>query len=245
MTLTQRLLVPGLVIGALARIWLLPVPGSPDMGSWKIWTFVGASDPTGLYGVGGSPPERRLLVWGAEKGTTEYPPLALYQMSAVGWIYKHIDPRYADSPALNALVKTPACSPRSRSFKSDLPRIAVAATGSRSASRIRRRSSTAPASILAQMAVPAALRRAPSPEARAGRRFAAPVLTKAQGPRGPPLRSRPGFGERRQARNAWRRGRRIAALAILLLIVTRGAVPNMPRRSTPVAHDAVRNVPSG
>lgn len=107
LSLGRRLLIPALVAGALLRAWALPTPGSPDVGSWKIWTFVGATDATGLYGVGGSPPERRLLKWRGMEGTTEYPPLALYELAAVGRIYRAIDPRYDDTPTLNVLVKLP------------------------------------------------------------------------------------------------------------------------------------------
>jgi hypothetical protein len=100
-------LVIGLLAGAALRISLLPVPGSPDVGSWKIWAYEGRRDPTTLYGVGGSPPERRLLEWNGGKGTTEYPPAALYQMGAAGRVYAAIDPAFRDSPTLTVLIKTP------------------------------------------------------------------------------------------------------------------------------------------
>jgi len=88
-------------------VWLLPGPGSPDVTSWKVWTFVGSSDPAGLYGVGGSPPERRVLDWHGTLASTEYPPLALYEMAAVGWIYRNLNPAYPDSTTLTMLVKAP------------------------------------------------------------------------------------------------------------------------------------------
>jgi hypothetical protein len=241
-TLTQRLLVPGLVIGALARIWLLPVPGSPDMGSWKIWTFVGASDPTGLYGVGGSPPERRLLVWGAEKGTTEYPPLALYQMSAVGWIYKHIDPRYADSSALNALVKTPGLLAEI-AFVWAMLTWGRRVFGAEPAAWIAIAFWLHPAMIVngaglgyldAQMAVPAALAlvaAAADRPALAGALAACAVLTKAQALFAFPALALALAADRRDGRArpilAAAGGFAIAAVATVLPIVIRGAVPNM------------------
>lgn len=77
------------------------------MGSWKVWTFEGAADVTGIYGVGGSPPERRRLAWNGIEGTTEYPPLGLYQLALVGRAYYRLDSAYRDSPLLTALVKTP------------------------------------------------------------------------------------------------------------------------------------------
>jgi hypothetical protein len=100
-------LVVGLLAGAIVRIWLLPNPGTPDVGSWKIWAAVGASDPTSLYGVGGSPPERRLISWNGMSGTTEYPPVALYQMGLAGAAYRQINPALADSTAFTVLIKVP------------------------------------------------------------------------------------------------------------------------------------------
>lgn len=61
----------GLLAGAVVRAWLLPLPGSPDVGSWKAWSFAGATDPTALYGVGGNPPVRRLIHWQQIEGTTD------------------------------------------------------------------------------------------------------------------------------------------------------------------------------
>jgi hypothetical protein len=105
--MTRMTLIGALVLGAALRAVALPLPGSVDTGSWKTWSFVGSTDPAGLYGVGGSPPERRLLKWSGIEGTTEYPPLTLYELAVVGRIYWKIDPLYADSPALNALIKAP------------------------------------------------------------------------------------------------------------------------------------------
>ena len=104
---TSRHVLLGLVFGALARVALLPGPGSPDVDSWKLWTFAGGWDVTGMYGVGGEPPERGLLVWREMRGTTEYPPLGLYEMAAVGRVYREIDPSFSDSALLTVLVKTP------------------------------------------------------------------------------------------------------------------------------------------
>jgi hypothetical protein len=107
MSRTGAWLACGLVVGAVIRLLLLPVPGSPDVGSWKIWAFAGAYDATSLYGVGGDPPERRLMRWRGGVGTTEYPPLATYEISAVGRIYRAIDPTFRDTTTLTALIKAP------------------------------------------------------------------------------------------------------------------------------------------
>jgi hypothetical protein len=96
-----------LLLGATVRIALLPLPGSPDVGSWKAWSFAAATDATSIYGVGGNPPERRLIHWRGIKSTTEYPPLAIYELAVVGRVYGAIDPAYTDTALLTSLVKVP------------------------------------------------------------------------------------------------------------------------------------------
>jgi hypothetical protein len=102
-----RLVIPGFILGVIIRIALLPLPGSPDVGSWKAWSFAASTDATSLYGVGGNPPERRLIHWRGIKSTTEYPPLALYELAAAGRVYAAIDPSYSDSRTLTVLIKMP------------------------------------------------------------------------------------------------------------------------------------------
>jgi hypothetical protein len=104
---SPRLLLLALLAGAVVRALLLPSPGTGDVGSWKSWSFQGSRDTTGLYGVGGTPPERGVIKWRDIVGTTEYPPVALYEMAAVGHLYRRIDPQYQDTPALTALIKLP------------------------------------------------------------------------------------------------------------------------------------------
>ncbi|HEX7780256.1 MAG TPA: hypothetical protein VF424_13510, partial [Vicinamibacterales bacterium] len=102
-----RLIIPGFILGAIIRIVLLPLPGTPDVGSWKTWSFAASTDATSLYGVGGNPPQRRLMNWRGIQSTTEYPPLALYELAIAGRVYAAIDPSFADSRVLTVLVKMP------------------------------------------------------------------------------------------------------------------------------------------
>ena len=108
MSLARRLLVPGLILGALLRAAALPSRGTGDVDVWKIWSFSAAHDLTGVYGVGGSPPERRLLHWQGNETTVNYPPIAMAEMAAAGRLYGWWDPLFKDSSALNAAVKLPA-----------------------------------------------------------------------------------------------------------------------------------------
>ena len=105
--LPRRWLWAALIVGALARAMLLPLPGSPDVSSWKAWSFAAVTDPAGLYGAGGSPPERRLIRWQGIAGTTEYPPLALYELAVAGKIYAAFSTTFQDSARLTALIKSP------------------------------------------------------------------------------------------------------------------------------------------
>jgi hypothetical protein len=222
-------------------VWVLPAPGSPDVGSWKVWTFVGATDATGLYGVGGTPPERRLLKWRGIEGTTEYPPLALYELAAVGRVYRAIDPRFEDTPTLNALVKSPG-------LVAEIVFVVVLLTwgrrfGADAAAWMAIAFWLNPAVFVngaglgyldAQMAVPAALSllaAALGPPALAGALAVAAVLTKAQA-----LFVLPAIALVLWHRDRARRGRIllhaaagcVAAAAIIVgPIILRGAWPNM------------------
>jgi hypothetical protein len=107
LSVARRLVIPGLVLGAIIRAAALPLPGMEDFGSWKVWSFAAAHDPTSVYGVGGSPPERRILRWHDAALTTDYPPLALDELGAVGRLYRAVSPTYEDSTLLSIGLKLP------------------------------------------------------------------------------------------------------------------------------------------
>lgn len=96
-----------IILGGLVRVTLLPMQGTSDVGTWKTWSFGASTDVTGIYGVGGHPPERGLIRWHDIVGTTDYPPLALYQMAIVGRVYAPADPAYDDTRLLTVFVKLP------------------------------------------------------------------------------------------------------------------------------------------
>ncbi|HVQ15997.1 MAG TPA: hypothetical protein VMS40_20495 [Vicinamibacterales bacterium] len=97
-----------LALGLLIRAIVLPLPGTRDMGVWKIWTYNGAiQSPATLYGVGGSPPVRRVLTYHGATTTVDYPPLSLFELAAVGRAYRIIQPDLADTPALGMAIKIP------------------------------------------------------------------------------------------------------------------------------------------
>jgi hypothetical protein len=100
-------LFAALLAGFGLRIVALPLGGTGDVRIWKVWSFGAAYDVTGMYGVGGSPPEQRIVRWDGEAMTVDYPPVALYELAIVGRFYSWMDPRFSEAPALNVLVKLP------------------------------------------------------------------------------------------------------------------------------------------
>ncbi len=77
------------------------------MGVWKVWSFAASQDLLGVYGVGGDPPERRMLHYGNAYTTVDYPPAALGEMALVGVVYRAVLPDYPNDGRLNVAVKLP------------------------------------------------------------------------------------------------------------------------------------------
>ena len=76
------------VVIAIVRVAALPLPGTEDTGTWKIWMFAASSDVTSVYGVGGEPPTRGILEWQGLRTTVDYPPVALYELGLAGRVYR-------------------------------------------------------------------------------------------------------------------------------------------------------------
>lgn len=96
-----------LALVTLVRLVALPLPGTEDVEVWKLWSYAGAQDVLSVYGVGGTPPERRLLEFRGRYTTVDYPPVALYEMAIVGKVYRAIFPDYPNDWRLTAGVKLP------------------------------------------------------------------------------------------------------------------------------------------
>ena len=96
-----------LLLGLIVRLAALPLPGTEDVRTWKIWAFGASRHITHVYGVGGTPPVRGVLSWQSRDTTVDYPPAALYVLALVGLGYRQVDGSFADSRALTAAVKLP------------------------------------------------------------------------------------------------------------------------------------------
>lgn len=96
-----------LVVSLAIRVFALPLPGTEDVMVWKIWSYAGAHDLLGMYGIGGDPPERRTLQFNGRSTTVDYPPVALYEMAAAGTAYRQVFPDFPNDWRLTAAVKLP------------------------------------------------------------------------------------------------------------------------------------------
>ncbi len=95
------------VLATLIRLISLPLRGTEDVGTWKLWMIAASKDVTTVYGAGGHPPVRGVIEWNGLSTTVDYPPFALYELGAMGVIYRLIDPQFSNAPALTAAVKIP------------------------------------------------------------------------------------------------------------------------------------------
>jgi hypothetical protein len=96
-----------IAIVAVVRVAALPLHGTEDTHTWKIWAYAASDHVTHVYGIGGHPPVRGLPRWGRFQTTVDYPPAALYELAVVGYVYRLIDPKFEDSPRLMAAIKIP------------------------------------------------------------------------------------------------------------------------------------------
>jgi len=95
------------VLATLIRLAALPLRGTEDVGTWKLWMIAASKDATAVYGVGGDPPVRGVIEWKHLSTTVDYPPLALYELGAMGMLYRLVDPRFENDRLLTAAVKIP------------------------------------------------------------------------------------------------------------------------------------------
>lgn len=107
--MSRAIFVAVLVGGAFLRLTALPSPGTGDLTIWKVWSYNAARrNVSEMYGVGGSPPERRVLEYAGATATVDYPPLALYELGAAGGLYWRLSGRrFPNTAALNSVVKLP------------------------------------------------------------------------------------------------------------------------------------------
>ncbi len=96
-----------LAIVTAIRLAALPLRGTEDVLTWKIWAIAAAKNVTTVYGIGGHPPVRGEVRWLHHTTTVDYPPVALYELGAAGMVYRLFDPGLVDRPALTAAVKVP------------------------------------------------------------------------------------------------------------------------------------------
>jgi hypothetical protein len=106
----RRWFIAALVAGAIIRAAALPLPGTHDTVAWKIWSYNAATDGVArLYGVGGSPPEHRVIRYLNAETTVNYPPLALYELGLAGRVYRWLNHgAFPDAMPIYIAIKAPA-----------------------------------------------------------------------------------------------------------------------------------------
>lgn len=86
----------------------MPLDGTEDVMVWKTWSYGALHQGiASLYGIGGNPPIRGLVHWGNRSTTVDYPPVALYELAAVGRVYQFFSPQFENTRWLNVAVKIP------------------------------------------------------------------------------------------------------------------------------------------
>lgn len=106
----RRWFVTALVAGTVVRLAALPLPGTHDIVAWKIWSYNAANEGVSrLYGVGGAPPEHRVIAYLNAETTVNYPPLALYELGWAGRVYRWLNRGgFPNTTALTVAIKAPA-----------------------------------------------------------------------------------------------------------------------------------------
>jgi hypothetical protein len=106
----SKLFGGALLLGTFLRAAALPLPGTRDTIPWRVWSYVASQEGVSrLYGVGGSPPNSRILNYQGTEAQATYPPLALHELGLAGRVYRHLmGGQFPNSTALMIAVKAPA-----------------------------------------------------------------------------------------------------------------------------------------
>lgn len=98
------------MLGTIVRAAALPLPGTRDTIPSRIWSYNAALEGVSrLYGVGGSPPERRIVSYLGAESTVDYPPLALHELGLAGRVYRWLnDGQFPNTTPLFFAIKAPA-----------------------------------------------------------------------------------------------------------------------------------------
>lgn len=107
--MSRRLFWALVVFGAIIRAAALPLPGTYDTILWKVWSYNASTEGVSrLYGVGGSPPERRIISYEGAEAAVEMPPLAIHELGLIGRAYRWANHgRFPNTTPLMVAIKIP------------------------------------------------------------------------------------------------------------------------------------------
>lgn len=84
--------IVALILGAAVRLASLTLPGTGDMGVYKLWTYNAAvHNPATLYGVGAPTDDWHFISFDGGEGVITYPPFAIYELGVAGRIYRWLN----------------------------------------------------------------------------------------------------------------------------------------------------------
>jgi len=97
-------------LSSLVAMLALPLPGSPDMREFRIWTYATTTlGPTQIYGTGNHwGPDPLAVQFDGDGSVVQYPPLFMYVVAATGHLYQALFPAFPNTPMLALFVKAPA-----------------------------------------------------------------------------------------------------------------------------------------
>ena len=87
-----------LAIVTAIRLAALPLRGTEDVLTWKIWAIAAAKNVTTVYGIGGHPPVRGEVRWLHHTTTVDYPRWRSMSLAPRGWCTGCSTPDWPTAP---------------------------------------------------------------------------------------------------------------------------------------------------
>ena len=105
-----KLFWAAVLLGTIVRAAALPLSGTRDTIPFRIWSYNASIEGVSrLYGVGGSPPERRIVSYLGAESTVDMPPLAIHELGLAGHVYRWLNGgQFPNTTPIFIAIKAPA-----------------------------------------------------------------------------------------------------------------------------------------